>query len=970
MGKKKGRLGMEVIRAIFDTIVYMSAGAAICVMAVLGLRVILGKLKMPKQYVCLLWLLVLYRLLCPFVPESSRFGVAVNLPWLEEAEETEESYKDEDRSAAGGADYIALTAGETEAIAVGAEAEQTKMENTQEMNSPADNDAWSAEETNIGNGGEPGATGIENGEERKDFGSIADAGAYNLYGEQQAAHGENDSLKLMDILAMLWMSGTLAGAILLFAQYRRIKRSLCTAVRIEENIWQCEGLRTPMVFGIWKPRIYLPLHLRESLSEGSYEAVLLHEQTHIRRRDYLFRILMTCALCLHWFNPLVWLAWHFYAKDQEMACDEYVLEKSDKCGRKEYSACLLEFSVKQSGIRIPLSFGESNTESRIKNILRYKRPAVWLSILAVMVLAVSVVLLAVNCVNEPAVSANGQEETAQDGTEQGVVAQSETIPEETLAGPEDGMDSTGAATVPEEITLWQPGEDFGEGIYITYETYSSDLQNAVFRWLETELEGDAGISYADMQCGRIFRDDSYNPGRIAYTMTFFLVHDGAPAEGIADTDRIFTTVCRVDFTAGIADSAQRIYQVGDITYSVSGEIEDKETFSYYFLPSGVYTETVLDYTFPQTTDYMGPFIEDNRDMTWARRLEELPMGSLSWMQAEYTRLQNPDSACEELLNLRGGTGEIVLQDKTFGTFVKYTFGDGSTLYLRMYKGGINRYYPYEEYPVTYERQVEALSDIYLSCRYYTEDTMQEILDMYAKAQALSLEQLKSITEIAIIYDYERADEWFLIAEDAEQDVAVYGDGADALTVVRIGEEYQVFPESWSGMRGSGMEVEARDYDRDGETEVLYKVYLGTGTGFSVDYLFAVDKDSEGVYRLYEYDWREYAAAFAERVDSSYDADAGQITVIIDGREQEPKITFDGEEQALTFSSLAIGDIIAFEPSGDVDGSWNLIATVGLSVEEWATPQYQESPVQIQARITYEGDGRFSLGEIIYLPPVE
>ena len=187
------------------------------------------------------------------------------------------------------------------------------------------------------------------------------------------------------IFSMLWMLGLACLIIYSTMSFLAFKRKIQTAIRIEDNIYECEGINTPFVIGIIKPKIYLPLGL--SQSERSY--VLKHEQTHIRRFDYLLKPLAYFVLCIHWFNPLVWISFLLMSRDMEMSCDESVLKSMGTDIKKEYSSSLLNFAAGKRLISgSPLAFGEVNAKSRIQNVLNYHRPPMWLAVTTIVLLLV------------------------------------------------------------------------------------------------------------------------------------------------------------------------------------------------------------------------------------------------------------------------------------------------------------------------------------------------------------------------------------------------------------------------------------------------------------------------------------------------------------------------------------------------------------------------------------------------------
>lgn len=159
-----------------------------------------------------------------------------------------------------------------------------------------------------------------------------------------------------------------------------LKRSLRTAVLIEGNIYEAQNLKTPFVLGFLHPNIYIPSGL--STEEKSY--IILHEQTHIRSFDHLVKLASYLVLCVHWFNPLVWVAFLLMSVDMEMSCDERVLKEMDSDIKKAYSTSLLSLATGQSIINSsPLAFGEGNIKSRITNVLSFKKPATWVIVVSV-----------------------------------------------------------------------------------------------------------------------------------------------------------------------------------------------------------------------------------------------------------------------------------------------------------------------------------------------------------------------------------------------------------------------------------------------------------------------------------------------------------------------------------------------------------------------------------------------------------
>lgn len=204
--------------------------------------------------------------------------------------------------------------------------------------------------------------------------------------------GPGDSANPLQIwiplLAIIWISGVVVLLTYLAISYLRLRRKISTAVLLRENIYQSEHAASPFVVGVIKPKIYMPYHL----CERDAEHVITHEQAHIRRKDHWWKPLGFLLLALHWFNPLLWIGYVLLCKDIEFACDEKVIKALDREQKADYSQALLTCSVRCRTLSAcPLAFGEVGVKSRVKSVLRYKKPAVWVIIAAV---ALCVVLAA------------------------------------------------------------------------------------------------------------------------------------------------------------------------------------------------------------------------------------------------------------------------------------------------------------------------------------------------------------------------------------------------------------------------------------------------------------------------------------------------------------------------------------------------------------------------------------------------
>ena len=190
------------------------------------------------------------------------------------------------------------------------------------------------------------------------------------------------------IYSVLWFAGMAALLVHALVSAGKLKRKLATAILLRDNIYESEFVDSPFVFGVVKPNIYLPMHM----DEGTAAYVIAHERAHLARRDHWWKVLGYLVLALHWFNPLVWVAYILFCRDIELACDEKVVKGLDGAARADYSQALLSCAApKRAVAACPLAFGEGNIKTRVKSALHYRKPAFWVAaaaVLAVVIVAV------------------------------------------------------------------------------------------------------------------------------------------------------------------------------------------------------------------------------------------------------------------------------------------------------------------------------------------------------------------------------------------------------------------------------------------------------------------------------------------------------------------------------------------------------------------------------------------------------
>lgn len=212
-----------------------------------------------------------------------------------------------------------------------------------------------------------------------------------------AAHAEasvNPMEIWISIGSIIWLLGLII--LLFYCIYItfRFSGKLKSARHLYANVYEIHSIDIPFLFGLFKPKIYIP----KNLSESEIPYIIKHEEIHIRRKDHLIKFAAYLITIIHWFNPLVWLAFYLMNEDMELSCDEAVIRELGYGIKKDYSKSLLSLSVERSSLGAsPIAFGENKTRSRIKNILNYKRPKFWVIIITTIV----IIILAIGLLSNP-----------------------------------------------------------------------------------------------------------------------------------------------------------------------------------------------------------------------------------------------------------------------------------------------------------------------------------------------------------------------------------------------------------------------------------------------------------------------------------------------------------------------------------------------------------------------------------------
>lgn len=205
----------------------------------------------------------------------------------------------------------------------------------------------------------------------------------NTHFEDISQEGTNEVFDYKNILlselSAVWLCGILGLLLFSIIMNLRLKQHLKEAVLLHEKIYLCDYARSPFIFGLFRPHIYLP----SGIDKKDMEYVILHENAHLQRKDHIWKVIAFLLLTIYWFNPLSWISFILFCRDIELACDEKVIKNLSMSEKKAYSVSLLSCSFKKrTAIVYPLAFGEVGVKQRVKYILHYKKPAFGIIILS------------------------------------------------------------------------------------------------------------------------------------------------------------------------------------------------------------------------------------------------------------------------------------------------------------------------------------------------------------------------------------------------------------------------------------------------------------------------------------------------------------------------------------------------------------------------------------------------------------
>ena len=413
---------MEGIYRLFDSIWRLSLVGSYCILLVILARFLLK--KAPKWCSYLLWGIVFVRLCCPVLPGTRISLIPERLLTVGTATTSAQLAAG---NSAGSVDnegvYNDSLLGDNTVDAVLSGADNTENPNSGTLEATGNRDGSApalGQDGNVEGMNEIGDDGVGGIQAPGNVTNALDDG-YPV-DNRDNVDGSLQTFRVLSIAWLLGMAGFMGYHAFSYLRMRhRIRRPDSGVRQVEPGICEIDGGHLSFVMGLIHPVIYLS----SGLDPESRKVVLCHERVHLQRRDYLFKPAALVICCVHWFNPLVWLAFYLMNMDCEMSCDEKVVKLLGEESKKIYSYTLLEEAsggewkrYRGGSICALLSFGEDHVKNRIRHVLDYRKPPFWMLVGAVAVLVILVVCL---CSNPgggtDAVSADNDTETGADATE-------------------------------------------------------------------------------------------------------------------------------------------------------------------------------------------------------------------------------------------------------------------------------------------------------------------------------------------------------------------------------------------------------------------------------------------------------------------------------------------------------------------------------------------------------------------------
>lgn len=858
----------------------LALGGSITLLVVMALRGMFKKI--PKKFICFLWMVALIRLCMPVLPQGPVPAFWRVPAETKEAAEDGQQYMPEKGSYSVRVESIEKNGKPTwtEAFVMAESIGNTENIAITEYIANDGDVIWKEDTAKV-----------ENAEVKTPFGAIRNAVA---------------AIDIVRVLGVVWIVGIFCAMGYLLVSYLRFAKTLKDAHPIHSfkgyAVKEHSVAGLPAVFGLFRPVIYVPTSFEEWGDANQREMILLHEITHIKRRDNILKLFSMVVLCLYWWNPLVWLSVGFLNNDIEMACDEGVLAEGGSERKEAYAKVLLHYAVQRSGMVLPVGFGESNTEGRIKNIIGYKKTTVWVSGLLILGVGIITIFMMTRPRDVMANETQANEKEA-------VVFSSESDEQEN----ENAENVVIAETNGESIKNDDPEKLAKAGKHVGSK---ADWQHACREYWGDRLLEEGKIS--NLERDLFF----YAPENLPEESDEFTHYK---AVAVAENGEIFI------YDSKCLPTADE-YDFSETMHTELGAMVSKEDLQNnpVFLFNG------------WLEDIEGESLWVNLVPVSAERLERAN-GNPD------VDLKDSVKAGEFFLRLQGGKGEFI-QGSISNGYLKYTFANGDSEFIEMCK--------YEEiwYPDCICGFVEE----------YREPYLKDLIEANEYLAGVDVNALKNVKESVegrgvLEKEYELMNHYVILSRAKEADAVLYGMYGGMAMVLRVKDQVVPILLNWFSPQMQIPEIYAGDYDGDGQEEYALKTHFKTGTGISGDQLYIIELTNDS-YEIFEYteDMRQ------DQWDTTCDFDETNKLLTVqaeNGKEVVLDLTdsfkereADGETPEL--QAVRYGDYESFSIEGD-NIYYEVMAYPLITPQEWF---YYGDSLSLDYVVSYNENG-FDLNNI-------
>lgn len=703
---------------------------------------------------------------------------------------------------------------------------------------------------------------------------------------------------------ILWAAGM--GAMLVYAavSYVLLRLRIRAAVRLEEPVYISEFVDTPFVFGVFRPRIYLPSGMQEAMRAP----VIAHEKAHLARRDHLWKILGYVLLAVYWFHPLCWAAYVLFCRDIELACDEKVIRNYDARQKKEYSEALLACSLRHHAVTAcPLAFGEVGVKDRIRSVVNYKKPAFWVIVAAVASCIVAALCFLTNPVGDRRKSGEadvtGPEESRTSGDSKAEVS-------DPGSGSSAGNGDTGLSDVGAE----EEGNSLHSGQISGEETDGENnlLTAFIGKWTEAFVSRN-GTEIAELATSEAIVQMKENElvsgseGRYSFRES-----DSWP--GNPETDVLVRSMD--------GEKAEIIYYARSSDYLVTVWKE----ILFYELREGKYVITSEELIWYDNISSMAEFAEaydvsaaidgsgiyyvgiDGTGMDYSSNGtgEELNREALLSSSLEYRALFEPESAAVMLLNLSEDAVEVQVQrTMRSGDAVERSgkidiAGGGDLADL--------------EIAFSEERASVKISMVRYGSIGIWVPVNYRVYPLY-RFMELDWDEVRS-KNLSLNKDPDWSD-IVCIGEIPEKKIKLYGyndqECSDMGVAIEFGDDVNYFDWIYTSRHWLTPECYPECYWDESSRLLQVALNIYTGVGADAQELHVLQHYDTGTLQDNTFDAKAYEELLGQRIDFSYDGETGKLTLLDSKKGQELAVVeLSVEElQGSSVGSLELGSISRF-----------------------------------------------------------